>query len=388
MEESLKAARLIHHLIVITTAAMFVFAVSSEKPPDIYGKALTELRALRTTVVELPSLNALPLSQHYQASGVLTALRDELESPSLMVRMPQDRSADLAGDVEHQKLTTLYEFLLEMPPSQKVDLWDVDVPDLRNKLRQAASDRTLLGSVYEANFFGDNGDPEKPQVVLATRTPSSSGFSKVDIRVVGRRLVESSAARQIAIARGLIVSEHGTVVALSSLRPVWGIVSSLNLGEAEQALERRDKEVRRSDEEYLSVLGLTIRTSVAVILAPVLLMALLLYLYAHIQHIATLASGQLQQVQSFPWIALFTSRLGRALSVLSLVVLPPLSAITIAIASSPLSTRMLVSALVANVGLTTLAVFLCWQLLALARIATANRTIDVGHQPNSIQGPP
>ncbi len=108
---------------------------------------------------------------------------------------------------------------------------------------------------------------------------------------------------------------------LPALRRYHRLVAGLRLDEAIKALQ--DEAANTSPK--LEVLGLSVDQRAAVLVAPSMVIALLLYILAHVRELHSTVRRRQDQDLDASWIALFNNRLARVITVVSLVVFPVFS---------------------------------------------------------------
>ncbi len=152
----------------------------------------------------------------------------------------------------------------------------------------------------------------------------SSPKTGISILHRGIHYLHPDSAIRLVKDKKLVVIRDGESEALPALRDVWDTVGGLDVGAIEQTLLRKARDARRSVEGNLEVFGLKVKSSVAVVAGPCVLIALLLYLLAHVYHLRTLAQDEDGLLSEFPWVALFDTWLSKILTYGSLLLLPVL----------------------------------------------------------------
>lgn len=368
MEESLKVVRLLHQLIIIVSATTLIFALSAEVPRNEYGDALNELRVVVQTLPDIPALRAEPLMQYYAQNGVVDVLRAEMVDANVTLAAPTDSFVDSfvepSRNISRLPIEKVYQLFYTLPRQEEQSVWDIDLESLRDVVR---------------NFRSKNLGPGN--VVFVRFSPSHSDNSKVVVRIgnVGNDVPHHGSHNiivkqpwQIAVNRGLVTSTKTGVDALPALRKVWETVRALDVGSAEPVLERKDHDARRENNTQLSVFGLTIRAQLAVIASPLILIALMFYLLAHLLHIQAITVDNEGILDKFPWIALFDTKISVILTYASLWFLPSVATAWLAIAATlDISTKLILGSIY----------FFAMTVIAMVVIAKIRSLVRHGHAP-------
>ncbi len=199
-------------------------------------------------------------------------------------------------------------------------VWEIPSQLLRKSLKGRVK-RQKAGVINV--WFEDSDRFAKESFLWIWDSQSGSGSSLLPSRLARRREVNwRDAFDMVAIERGLIVLVDGRRDPLPNLRRVWDNIGALDIASAQPALARRDNEIRSNQRATLSLAGITLQANVAVIVGPVILLALLLYLLVHVVHIQAIAAGHELVLATFPWVPLFDTALSTAVSWMSLWFLP------------------------------------------------------------------
>ena len=368
MEDNLKAARLIHQLILVASAAILAFVVSAERPSDDFRRALDELRMAKKTVAEWPSIQAAPLQRFYESNGMLAVLRAEFRSPSLVIGTPTSAisaESELGRNLDHASVVSLYEFFRTRPAKTTEIAYDIPPAELRNEVinilgHDPALDRNTIRVIIHDIPIEHRQIPyADPRYFDASELIAENAHGRYGYPLPHRSRRELSTAETFNIVkgRGLIVTHDGIVDALPALRAVWEVVESLDIIAAEKALIRKDREARRTEDPQLTLVGVTIRASTAVVAGPLLVLLLMCYLYVHIQRARWIITRGGSTISEVAWVAIFDSRLAIALTTLSLWMLPPLAAVWLIAVAMP-STVKTIAACLCVAGMLILAALL------------------------------
>ncbi len=132
----------------------------------------------------------------------------------------------------------------------------------------------------------------------------------------------------------LSTNRDGEIVIFPRLQPFWEQISTHWLSDGARYLQARAEEQQANVE----ILGLEVSTGPVAWAGPFILLAILVYLFVHLQHLGKLAHIDPDALRMYPWIALFEGALSRVLLFLSVVVLPVLAAAAVSarmVRSSP-----------------------------------------------------
>lgn len=108
------------------------------------------------------------------------------------------------------------------------------------------------------------------------------------------------------------------VVLFPQLQPFWEEVRTLTPSEAIRHLQARADAQRGS----MEVLGVEIGTGLLAWGGPLVVLAIMLYLFAQLTHLRRIMTRAQPVVRDYPWIGLFDDRLSVALVLISIVALP------------------------------------------------------------------
>ena len=102
------------------------------------------------------------------------------------------------------------------------------------------------------------------------------------------------------------------------LRRFWSTIRTMNVDTAIAHLAND----RRTSQERLTLLGLSVRTDFALWVAPVLTLVVMSYLLVSLTHLAALPRTDCDELQTFPWIALYPGWLSGLMTYTSAVAFP------------------------------------------------------------------
>ena len=141
MEESLKSARFVHRLIILTATALIVFALSLDKPTSQYVDALAEFNLLQPALKKVSDLHIQQDSEYYTTQGVKKIITDEFSSVDLselrFVGAQDDRFGQPRfGAGTKAPLESLYRYLLLTEDWKKLRVWKVDIESFRMAIQK------------------------------------------------------------------------------------------------------------------------------------------------------------------------------------------------------------------------------------------------------------
>lgn len=377
MEESLKAARTIHQIIVIASTAMLIFAMSARAPENQFTIAQDELQRMEEAFNHVPVLFLDPneLRRFYgEKDGFDELMEGQSARPSFLTLYRTGTLSEIWSAISKLR-------------------YDPFLP--RNIGRSA---NPTLPAHYTCDAVPHFG-PHSVSVRVICATPSKP--VTVAVTELRRRMYlrDSLIEANLRIYRLVVFRDPGRPdldrEALPALRAVWDTVKDLDTASAAATLDRLARESARASSPKLSVLGLEMQAPTAIVAGPAILIALLLYLYAHLLHIQAIAPGCDATLRTFPWLPLFGSRLSLGLTASTLLVLPSVAAVwTVWVAGlSRNHTVALAAGYVAGIGIAAFASIrkvrelkrLCDMELPAATPAPAAATMDRSglpdHQP-------
>ena len=340
MDESLKAGRFLHQLVILVSATMLFSVLSADQPSNDYGAALAELETARRTCPAIVQMTRTALTGYYERTGALKVLSDEL-GQAIVVESGRSEAAfeQMTEHLGGTALDYIYRTFLDFRTDRQLSVWDFDNDTLRRVARHAAGALGPRRGEIVISFDENPFDPRGP-VNMFVR---SAGYSVAWKR---HNHISLKPAFELLVERGLIIPDRVGVLSLPKLRAVWELVGALDLESAQSALGRRERESKRSRDTDLSLFGLKVKASVAVVAAPAMLIALMLYMYAHVLHIERLAAGVPEPLSMFPWVALFDTKLAAVITCTSLWLWPVgVNLLLVAVAHPRLTTRVWVGIL-------------------------------------------
>lgn len=334
MDETLHTLRTVHAAIVATSAAVLVLVVSPREA-DIYRAALRELQTWRhVRVADYRQALEAQLSSTFAQESILSPheLMPKGEVTANLephVALPTDVPAEPLESGSYRVATLLDVTAADEPVR-------VFVPDAagRSKILSttagcAESDvptlsefRLSLNDEFSAEFYAECGN--RPARVY--QETISGTMQEVSDTAFVRWLVNQPEAPSLRRMSA------GTVVWFPHVRALRDELGDVSLSEAARLLTSRVSAERRR----LSLFGLEIDESLAVIAGPATLSLLMFYALAFLRHANTVfASARLGEITPAAWVGVMRGRLAGALTIVTLVILPPTAGFALTASSWP-----------------------------------------------------
>jgi|GEM_PF-4129496 len=131
----------------------------------------------------------------------------------------------------------------------------------------------------------------------------------------------------------LATESRGELVYLHYTRPFWQEISTMNISEAIRYLQARADQQKGN----IAVLGLEINVNLLGWGGPLLILALLSNLFVYLLHTSRLVQEEQNTVAHYPWVGFFPDASSALLRIASILVIPVLACIAVAIRSAPSS---------------------------------------------------
>ena len=400
MEESLKATRFAHRLIVLVASAVLGFGLSVDTPKMDFQNALAEFLRINPALERIGELHSEQLNSFYEDNGTIGTIREAfrgLDTSDLkIVGVLADRFARPVYPADTEPpIEDIREYFFNKEQWEKLPAWHFDHASLRVALmefRKANPDLSRITDVILSADRPDDWDGEPFQhhewrASVAVELVRESGTEEIltvtqpgraEVRHKGQENLEPKVANAFLREEGLVVGEGELKEALPRLRAVWDVVGLLDVGVIRSTLERQVRQEKSRHE--LSIGGIRIGATIAFLLAPAILATLLLYLLANVKHLASIPEEEPGQFARFPWMGAFESLIGRVLMVASTMVLP-VAAVSVVVARSGLGVMPKLILIVAYLAvLETLG-------LSVLRASERLRRQNEPHLTNQIRGP-
>jgi len=350
MKETLQTVRLLHQILIALCAAVFAFVLSPDQTAQ-YQSALDEVHSLQDVpfenfvsfVFERVSENLMSEqgSEYKQFAQSVTniPLDDHFEvTPSIYCQWPKAEStlAECRAFFERRNVITYSDAAIDDPKARAriKELVQKELPT-----DAVAQLQTIRITFPDTVARADLRDTILQECVLAN--PPNWGslaavqFSfSVDHRFVDapshtepyastrRHTTESMYAFQWLQSLHefsiLVRTEGDKAVIFPELQNIWDSVSSMTLGQAAKFLQDKIDSPKRE----MSFLGISVDATIVLWAAPLVTLAFFAYFLVHVQHLRLIEKKTDTQLREFPWIALFPDWISRAVTIISIAVLP------------------------------------------------------------------
>ena len=135
------------------------------------------------------------------------------------------------------------------------------------------------------------------------------------------------------------------------------MIEKFNFEQAKLTLSNASFDQRKKDKTDVEVSGLKVAGELLYGIGPCIQLALLIYLLTLISHIKTIHSND-GIISTFPWLALFTSKLSRSITAFTLVAYPFISSTAVAVRSNLGGGKMTVLLILYLVGFGTISFYI------------------------------
>ncbi|MFZ2411844.1 MAG: hypothetical protein WAW23_09765 [Candidatus Methanoperedens sp.] len=315
-EQSIKAVRFAHRLLLTACFAAFIFSFSPTEM-TVYRGAVGELNALLgADLRKLQLQGALKNDRFNQAYSHVQSLLSNYglslftggQSNNIFAIQPDPPRMDWVSlDEINQFITQLSQISVSIT-SVEGD-FERDILDFldRNKNQYTSWDKTISISTHEDSFsitFGRH----------STGSKLSHRVSKEDFDIPFNFLSE---IKRFPELRCLIAEVHGNYFFMPNLKQVWDQVRSENPIQARAILARKDV----PNEKRLVVLGLSIPHQLISWLIPGIIFALSIFLLVHILHLQLLTAHN-TSILKYPWIGVMPGKLAASISAVTVLLIP------------------------------------------------------------------
>ena len=325
-EQSIKASRFAHGLLLTVCLAAFVFSFSPSEE-SIYKKAVIELNALL-------SLNLSKL----QVNGAKNnkEIYDYLNKINLVLK---DFGFTFLADGSNGSIfevvpippynldgLTLDEIYNYINKTKELSVTIVKLNSIEDNIRKDFSENMQRYSKWSKSV-GMNISKDGISLLFGN---TSTGFKlikpisneqKIKYKISFDALSEISKDPEL---RPLITRYDDTFILMDSLRRIWDQVRSENPIQARAILARKDM----PQDRRLEVFGLSIPQNLISWLIPVLVFAFGINLLIHVVHLNSLAN-QNSSILKYPWVGIMPGNLAKCVSAVTIIVFPILSLISI-----------------------------------------------------------
>ena len=359
MDETLKAIRLLHQVIIALSAALLAFALSPNEIPQL-DAALKELRSLRdldpiyyygwggqaTSVSE--SASQRPHFEALVAPVLSLPLGDKFTlEPAFYAEWP-DKAAPLTGWEQffmEGSWMESYSPGVDDPEFKKnLQAMVAEMRDEQPKASTLSSARFVLPD--DKSMAGDHPDSDFFQRVAKTRVVKGSGTVWLTLQYPGKLSMTRSHALPVGIgqtsggkagyARKWLEAEPGKYEEifgknradfLPAAHVYWIELKALSIADADAYLAKR----RAAAPHTVTLWTVTVDTALLVWLGPLVTLLFISYLGVHILHMRLFCPSKGTQIQEFPWVGLFGDWVSGGLLLLTLFALPLAANVTVLI---------------------------------------------------------
>jgi len=359
VEETLKSARIVHHMLMLVCATVLVVAVYPSEEKD-YSAAIAEVDAIvkidldqfiNSSVQRVKSLaKGMDLAKAYQRAFD-SAIRHELKQQGFIPPPSQSLNHEVflpafdedyvttllhGGTIEDyrdfisENMGVEYVFVqpeqlartfvskmqdTNIPPASKINgMKLVMSPPLyaKHTPKSFRLKVVLILTVPEPNLGSYLLVVEDPPVSLVDTFDETRFQDWLRKQELLDRLVE----RKIADGH-----YHTTESIFPQLRSVWSLVADKVPEEAKRVLLAEVEKSRRR----IPFFGVEIPASMVVLAGPFLALVLFLYLLSYAQHLQRIWKTETNRLCSFPWMPLFPDIISQRVSFGSILLLPLLA---------------------------------------------------------------
>jgi hypothetical protein len=349
MKEALESVKHLHQFVIAAAAAVLAFALSGSDTQ--VNDAIRELRAVKAIdwsgylpFVENETYregaNALYSPQRVQLDLVRESLGSRIDVPADPCFLPTETCARVELPIAAHlpdAATSLegYESFLSSKPAvfwARLDRFSPDppLPRARSRLARIAVRPRLQGRfLHGTDWYFDGEPPPGPIAGTVALTlgaaplegdrssPPHQGAADVYVTVLYdvTPALWLSRAKKDVLGKSALDPSGAHFVAV---RKYWNSVSAKPIDAAIAFLQDHADASRKQ----MSLFGLSMDADTVGILGPLSIAALLVFLLAHVRHVAALDPHADDAARTFPWICLSGDWLGIALTISTVVVLP------------------------------------------------------------------
>ncbi|MFL5363267.1 MAG: hypothetical protein ACJ78U_20055 [Myxococcales bacterium] len=351
MKEALESVKHLHQFVIAAGAAVLAFALSGSDTQ--VNDAIRELRAVKAidwsgyvpfvqNETYREGAPALYSPHRAQLDLVGQSLGSQIDVPADPCFLPTETCARVELPVAthlRDAGTSLegYESFLSSKPAvfwARLDRFSPDRPFPRQRARLAriAVRPRLQGRLLHGTDWYFDGEPPPgpiagnvaltlavgaPPLEGERSSPPHEGAADVYVTV----LYDVTPALWLTRTKKEVLGESAldpSGTHFVAVRKYWNSVSAKPIDAAIAFLQDHADASRKQ----MSLFGLSMDADTVGILGPLSIAALLVFLLAHVRHVASLDPAVDEAVRTFPWICLSSDWLGIALTISTVVVLP------------------------------------------------------------------
>ena len=339
--ENIKTLRLLHQLLMVVAAAILVFALRPDLSND-YKAALSELSELRE--VSFDGWGNFITERYKSDEG----LNDKFVSAVIhLAGLPIQGNPKLSQPVYGEQppyigTARLIEYDSFLSGSRKIGAIKInaDKQNVAEQLKRAVGTRNghpVVSGMWLSGFAAT----ETPQVngvrMLDWRNPSPAPTATLNFNVndqpqtIPNQPVYAIVTYAIHSDSGQFATdwlktdtfgekliELRTGVVFPNLKKFWDKVNSLPVDQAASLLQGL---LESSTRGTISFFGIPVERSLAISAGPVTCFSILLFLFLHLTHFQSMATGS-DVIMNYPWVPLFRGGWGVVVAYVTLVGLP------------------------------------------------------------------
>ena len=324
-EQSIKATRFAHGILLTVCLAAFVFSFSPIED-SVYSKAVNEINTILSLNLSTLQVNAAKnnkeISDYYDQINLILkdygfSFNADGSKKSILEVLPRPPY------LEDFTLEQIYNYLNN---TRELSVSIVEIKVLEADLRKDFSINMKRYSQWSKSV---NMRISKDGINLEfgnTRTGIKLKDPIKDENIIKYKIPFNvlSEINKYPELRSLVTKYDETFILMDNLRRVWDQIRSEIPIQARAILARKDM----PQDRRLEVFGLSIPQNLISWLIPVLVFAFGINLLTHILHLNSLAL-QNETILSYPWIGIMPGNLAKYVSAVTIVVFPFLSLLCI-----------------------------------------------------------
>jgi len=353
MEETLKAIRMQHQLLMLLCIAVTLFALIPDQT-IAYRHAIWEIHKLRSLGLRSYALAASKSSAD-EDKILATELRSRLHLPGepafyrvLYCDWPGDKASvnDYLAFLNTEQSVAFF----SVGPDDVVKLYTIAmrryIKDYGNKPRQLTYVRFYLDPHASPQLQLDDKNlvtlllnpglkVNDPRLTLNEKIDASDSSYEMhvdfdfpvnkhdEIAIAYEEITSLSTTTTIPFHpnKWLEVANDGKPLSLIGLRSLANQVGTLTLADASQAIQAKIDAGNRE----ITFGGVSVDSRLLSWVAPLATWLLLLYLLLHLSHLRAISSTDKTMLGSFPWVGLFPSLGARLFAASSLAIFPSIA---------------------------------------------------------------
>lgn len=288
MKESLESARNIHQILIIASAAIFIFGLSIGPTENKYDLARKELKAFKEVVDSVGV---------YRTKIIKEKFYQEVPSEKLKKIKSSTRFNSLGSSQiwEYTIFSMLDTFEQEW---SQIDSLPVQI--LKTSSIKILSDTTLVN----------------PETMVLSEFPiylkgqeSTEGTSSIRLETSGMNIYEEKGSYLKKFLARKLCSSNAPETFMPYLKAVRLEISNSNYSDLQLMLENLSGEFNSKNKNDADVIGLKVTGELLYIIGPITTLTLLLYLFTLVSHLEEIFMySNNDDLKYFPWIAMFRNK--------------------------------------------------------------------------------